>query len=281
MAGRKGIAAFILCAGIATGPAAASERYGGYTLGTGANRMLDDGTFEGTGTNATSEFYTGWANGSAGFVDLTLRLQGTAVSPAQSNNSLVHGYLLGLRAGRQLSPDITAALFAALIEAHTLEGSTIRYALGADIFHTPTPDWTLRLQIGLLDGTGGTDDGGLDGIRGLRHVALSSRHRLGPRWSLALNGAVGLGVLDSDADRGLIRELSLAAFYDFDRPGMEGFIRVTYSRAHQFGEDDFSDESRIDFGVTRRFGDTPRARAMAPAFARYEDWMGTTAGVTE
>lgn len=140
--------------------------------------------------------------------------------------------------------------------------------------------WQIYGRLGLLDGTGGTDDSGLDGLRAYTHLDVESTHKLNDRMNLVIGGSVGLGIMDDDDDRMIGTEISLGVTYAFERPGMTGYAKVLGNRFGQFNEDQYVTERRLEVGMVWTIGGkAPTSRRHE--LARYEDWMATTAGILE
>ena len=257
-----------------------AETYSGLSFGASSSSFDDDGSPEGTAIQGRLTGFWGSTLDSGGWIEGIIRGESGQRSAPANNDSLLSGGVIAGRYSRQISDNSRLEFGAGLVTARTLEGTTDRYFLFAANERRLGDNWQIYGRIGLLDGTGGTDDSGLDGLRSYTHIDVESTHRLSDRVNLVIGGSLGIGRMDDDADHMIGSEVSLGLTYAFNRPGMTGYARMLGNRFGQIEEAQYATERRLELGIVWHFrGDVPASRNHE--LARYEDWMATTAGILE
>ena len=262
----------------------AQETTGAINLGLGGSNVTDNGAFEGFGRSMNVSGYLRQGLQGGFYVEAEMRNQNATLTQA-FDDSLSGSRLFGLRAGKDFG-NYTLGGFAAYMVAITDDGTSERRVFGMTGSYDAPGPLSFTGLMGYLDGTSGTDDGGLDGMSQFVNAAFGVEYDVNRRLILDMRGALGAGIMDDDSPRdelALVREISAGASYQFADPALRAYARATYSFLYQGGENDVSDEKRIDVGLIWTFG-KQASEARGPSrveLPRYENWLGNAAGVLE
>ena len=262
--------------------------YGSTSLGLFSTDVTDNTSSEGTSFGIDFNGYIGVGVGSGFYVEGETRLQFAANNPG-TNDSLKSGGTFAMRVGRDFGA-FNGEVFGGYVSAITDEGSTNRTFLGLAGGYEVSQRLAFSGLVGYLDGTGGSDDSGLDGFREMAHIGVGVNYAASSNLTIDGNIAYGSGIMDDDAasgsppdDDGEVFEISLGISYVMpQQPNMEIFGRVTYIDMEQPDESDDATDTQIAVGFNWNFGASPaRDRAARARLPRYSDWLATSAGVLE
>ncbi|KMW56719.1 hypothetical protein AIOL_001674 [Candidatus Rhodobacter oscarellae] len=275
----------IVIAGLTLAPFSvqAEGLYGYTSLGMTANDVTDDGAAEGTSNGLKGTGVVGYSFTNGMFFEGEGLVQFASAGPntPQNNDSLSSGNVLGFRAGQTFG-NASAELAFGIAQGVTDEGSTDRHYIALGGGYAFNEQFSATGLLGYLDGTGGTDRDGLDGMRQLTHVALGLEYLATDQLGVNFGAAYGEGIMDNGIPEDMdVTQVWLGADYAVN-DAIDLYGKVSWLEINQAREDDVTQETRVEIGLQWTFGATEsRPSRTRPDLPDYSDWLALSAGVTE
>jgi hypothetical protein len=274
-------AASLLCATVLASGASAQGIYGSGDLAATSRdtSSVGMGPIEGNETGLGASGYLGYRFSSGLFVEGELRFQDMSDDLTDGIDGLQNSSLAMIRGGTEFGAFTAEVLLgAASVRSDAGDSGLTFGGLGGS--YALSDQATLRgMVVHLAHESGEEAD---DVLRDATAVSLGVAYGVSDKISLWGDAVYADGVMDSDRDPGLVREISLGVDYAFATPGLKAYGAISYADIYQGQEEQNAYDTRIALGITYSFGAAGsrdlHKRAPLP---NIENWMAITADVLE
>lgn len=274
-------AASVVCATILASGASAEGIYGSGDLAVTWKDTSGEsiGPIRSDETGLGASGYLGYRFSSGLFVEGELRFQDMSDDPTDDIDGLQNSALAMIRGGTEFGAFSAEVLLgAASVRSDTGDSGLTFGGLGGS--YALSDQATLRGMVVHLAHESGEEAG--DVLRDATAVSLGMAYGVSDKISLWGDAVYADGVMDSDRDPGLVREISLGVDYAFATPGLKAYGAISYADIYQGEEEQNAYDTRLALGITYSFGAAGsrdlRKRAPLP---NIENWMAITADVLE
>jgi predicted porin len=271
----------LLCGAVLAGGAAAEGLYGTGDLLASQQSLqsVSMGPISSDESGLIASGSLGYRFGSGLFIEGELRFQDYSDDDADSIDPLQNSSLSLMRAGIDRGTFTAEALIGAA-SVRTDDGDSGLTFAGLGGSYGLSDQATLRGMVIHLAHESGEE--AEDVLSDATAFSLGAAYQVSDQVSVWGDAVYADGVMDSDRDMGLVREISIGADYAFLTPGLKAYGAVSYADIYQGGEQQNAYDTRVALGISYSFGAAGsrdlRKRAPLP---NIENWMAITSSILE
>lgn len=221
--------------------------------------------------------------GQSGYVQIDLRHSLTS-NFSTADDSYDWGTLGVLRAGMERENASLGGFLGAVMTDQDTDSTptSFRTVFGVEGARALGSNLALTAQLGRIEGTGGTDNSGLDSIRAATFARVNFEYGLSEMSSVSLGIAGAFGVMDTGSTDVAISALTLGYQRYLSDRNKKFYAQVSRTVYNQYAETDVLGETQVSIGVNFLFGNADkRPKAARTAMAPIENWIAQTGGPME